>query len=220
MPTGKKTAKSVSRKRKRTTKGIRKSSKTKKSKTKRKAKTRKRYASTKSTKSTKSKSKSTIRKKKTGYRYSLPLDVCSLGSCTHEKCHHLKFIKHLWFHHYKNGIMFHASLLPWQRVHSTHTYGIICGDTDFIINEPYLDHRGRVRFCNLRIELKAGGGTLTNVEKDVIRKLIEKGNDLVGVCYGVNACKALLKAYLNGEPESVLEELCWKGKTKKSHVMG
>ena len=91
--------------------------------------------------------------------------------------------------------------------------------TDFFIDCPLKDKNGNIIKSSLYIELKVGGGVLTEDEKKEIRKILEKGESVVGVCYGTLAFKSLMVAYREGENLERIESLCWAGKTKKHHVI-
>ena len=90
---------------------------------------------------------------------------------------------------------------------------------DFYIDHPLKDKNGNIIKTSLYIELKVGNNRLTKDEKVQIKKILKTGNSLVGVNYGVNSCKKLMKSYINGEDLENLEFLCWEGKTKLNHVL-
>jgi hypothetical protein len=175
------------------------------------------YPKRKKRRKKKKKTKGIIPKKskiKNKYR---PKKICDFF-CRHEKCHHLKFVKYLKWQKEKYNINFFASLLPYQTVHHTDKYGIINGMPDFFIDHPLKDENGRIIKTSLYIELKVGYNKLTPNEKNEIKKILEKGNSLVGVNYGIDSCKKLMKSYRDGENLEKLEIMCWAGKTNKKHL--
>lgn len=140
--------------------------------------------------------------------------------CYHERCHHLKCVKYLQYQKKKFNINFFASLLPYHTIFQQEKYGIIKGMTDFFIDHPLRDKKsGKVIKTSLYVELKVGRGVLTIDEKREIRKILEKGDSVVGVVYGVNNFKTLLKAWRDGKSLEKIEALCWAGRTKKHHVI-
>jgi hypothetical protein len=166
----------------------------------------------------KNRGKTTAKKrKKTSERVTktMPSKLCEFH-CGHEKCHHIKFIKYLEWQRTNHNIHYFASLLPYNNIYHPKKYGIINGMPDFFIVHPLRDKEtGEILKTSLYIELKVGGGRLTPDEKTEIKKIIKKGDSMVGVCYGVNACKDLMKSYRDNEDLAKLEVMCWAGKTKK-----
>lgn len=147
--------------------------------------------------------------------------ICKSNKCFHEKCHHLKFIRHIWKMRKKHKFNFYPTLLPYHKLYHQKEYGIIPGLPDFHFNIKFVQN-GVIIYTSLDIELKVGElGKLSEVQKEVIRELMEDGQHLVGVCFGVDACKDLLNAYLNPTKTTVeeLEELCWAGKISKNDVL-
>ncbi len=146
--------------------------------------------------------------------------VCNYN-CNHEKCHHLRFVKYLTYQKKKHKINFYPSLMPYQQVHQHELYGVLPGLPDFHIPHPFKDEDGDVIYSYLDIELKVGSNILTKSETREIKELIGKGDSLVAVCYGADACKRLMRAYR--DPKTTieqLEKLCWNGAVQKEHVIG
>jgi len=169
----------------------------------------------KNSKAKPTKKKKNFKKKNFKKRYKVKRNVydnyrCELIICRHEKCHHCKFITFLQKQKKKYNINFFASVLPYNQIFHPVKYGIIKGIPDFFIPLKCREYNG------LYIELKVGGGILTDSEKIEIRKIIDKGESMVGVCYGWKDCKELMVAYRNKQSNEKLEKLCWKGKTKKN----
>lgn len=143
------------------------------------------------------------------------------GHCLHEKCNHLKLIKTLWFYKEKFHINFFPSLLPYHRIKHQRAYGVISGLPDFFIEAPKVDKNGKIVSTGLYIELKVGKNRVSQVQKREIKKIIRNKNCVVGVCYGVQACRDLIKCYLNKKTTMEdVEKLCWKGLITKEYITG
>ena len=158
-----------------------------------------------------------VKKKKWGGKAKLKNIVCGYY-CRHEKCHHLKCVKYLRYQKKKFNINFFASLLPYHQIFHQDMYGIIKGMTDFFIDQPLKNKSGKILKTSLYIELKVGSGTLTPDEKIQIRKILQKGESGVGVCFGINSFKALVRAWRNRASPEEIEALCWAGRIKKKDV--
>jgi len=160
-------------------------------------------------KKTQKKKKPYSRKKKLNY---LKPYRCELVICTHEKCHHIKFIDFLRNQKIKHNFNFFASLLPYNKVYHPKTYGIINGMPDFYIPMKIHDYIG------IYIELKTGSGVLTKDEKIEMKKIKDRGEALIAVCFGWKACKKLVLACINKEPLETIKELSFKGKIKDNAI--
>jgi len=183
-----------------------------------KPKSKKKKADKKSKKIKKSRKK--YSKKNSWYKKANISNIVCSYVCTHEKCHHLRFVKYLNWQKRRHNINFYPTLIPYQHVYHHSLYGIIKGIPDFHINHPFKDSTGKIIYTSLDIELKVGKNRLTKDEKGEIALLLLKEHHLVAVCYGFKACKKLMKAYRN--PQSTLKilmELSWGGIVKREHVL-
>ena len=137
-----------------------------------------------------------------------------------EKYQHLKLVRFCTRTLLKKKIFFFPSLIPYQKVYRPKKYGIIPGIPDFCIVHPRKEGNTTI-WHNLYIELKVGANMPSQKQKNLMKFLIDKGDDLVSVCYSAASAIKLIQAYL--DPNTSIDEiqkLCWAGKTKLAHIMG